>query len=137
MSFVVAVIVGVVVAAPVLALMAYISRERALDLLAVQLAAIAAVYAGSSLAEGGIPVFAAEMIGVVAFIVVALFGRWGSPAILAAGYSAHGAWDAIHHLGVISTFLPDWYAPFCLGYDGIVGGLRGCDVLATGMISVS
>jgi hypothetical protein len=121
MAFLVAIIVGIIVAVPVLALAKYISRERALDLMAVQLAAIAAVYAGSSLAGGGIPVFVAEMIGVTAFVVVALFGRWGSPAILAAGYFAHGAWDAIHELGVISTFLPDWYAPFCLGYDGIVG----------------
>ena len=118
--FVVAIVVGLVVAAPVLALMHYISRERALDLAAAQLAAIAAVYAGSSLAGGGIPVFIIEMVAVFFFVAIALFGRWGSPAILAAGYLAHGVWDAVHHLGAISTWLPDWYAPFCLGYDGIV-----------------
>ena len=119
MTFVLAMIVGVVIAAPVLALLAYIPRDRALDLLAVQLGAIAAVYAGSSLAGGAIPVLAVELVGVFAFAAVALFGRWGSPTILAAGYVGHGVWDAIHHLGAIPTFLPDWYAPFCLGYDGI------------------
>jgi hypothetical protein len=65
-SFGVAIVVGLVVAAPVLALMYYISRERALDLAAVQLAAIASVYAGSSLAGGGVSVFVAEMVGVFA-----------------------------------------------------------------------
>jgi hypothetical protein len=75
--------------------------------------------AGSSLAGGGVSVFVTEMVGVFAFIAFALFGRWGSPAILAVGYLAHGVWDAIHHLGAISTWLPEWYAPFCLGYDGI------------------
>jgi hypothetical protein len=119
-SFAVAIVVGLVVSVPVLALMVSLSRERALDLAAVQLAAIAAVYAGSSLAGGGVSVFVTEMVGVFAFIAFALFGRWGSPAILAVGYLAHGVWDAIHHLGAISTWLPDWYAPFCLGYDGIV-----------------
>ena len=120
MAFVIAIVVGVVVAAPVLWLMNWISRERALDLLAVQLAAIAAVYAGSSLAGNALGVFAAEFLGVAGFITVALFGRWGSPALLAAGYAAHIGWDLIHEVGVLPTFLPDWYAPFCLGYDGIV-----------------
>jgi hypothetical protein len=121
MSFVVAIVVGVVVAVPVLALAYWLSRERALDLLAVQLAAIAGVYAGSSLSLGGVDLLATEMIAIVAFVAAALFGRWESPTVLAAGYFAHGAWDAIHHLGAIATFLPEWYAPFCLGYDGIVG----------------
>ncbi len=122
MNFVLAAIVGVVMTAPVLGLLWYLSRERALDFLAMQLGAIAAVYIGSSLAAGGVPVLSVEIIGLTAFIAVALFGRWGSPALLAAGYFGHGAWDFLHHLGAISTFLPDWYAPFCLAYDFVVGG---------------
>ena len=43
------------------------------------------------------------------------------PALLAAGYFAHGGWDVLHHLGALPTLLPEWYVPFCLGYDGIVG----------------
>ena len=108
-------------AAPVLGLVYALSRQRALDFLAVQLAAIAAVYAGSSLTDGRVSVVAVEIIGVIAFLSSSLFGRWGSPAILATGYFAHGVWDVVHHLGAIPTFLPDWYAPFCLGYDWVVG----------------
>src|SRR5262245_46553972 len=112
-------------AAPVVGLVYVLSRSRALDFLALQLAAIAAVYAGSSLTDGRVSVVAVEVIAVSAFFTFALFGRWGSPVILAAGYFAHGAWDAIHHLGAIPTFLPDWYAPFCLAYDWIVGVFIG------------
>ena len=122
MSFVIALVIGVAMAAPVLALVHWLSRQRALDILAVQLGAIAAVYIGSSLAGGGVPVLSVEIIGLTGFVLVALYGRWGSPALLAAGYAAHGAWDFVHHLGAIPTFLPEWYAPFCLGYDFVVAG---------------
>ena len=112
-------------AAAAVGLVYALPRQRGLDFLALQLAAIAAVYAGSSLTDGRVAVVALEVIGVIAFIAVALFGRWGSPALLAVGYFAHGAWDAVHHLGAIPTFLPDWYAPLCLAYDWVVGVFIG------------
>ncbi|MGH7803709.1 MAG: DUF6010 family protein [Candidatus Binatia bacterium] len=120
MSFLIAIVVGVVVAVPVLVLAKRMTREGALDLMAVQLGAIAAVYVGSSLALGGIPLVATEMIGVTGFVVLALMGRWGSVSLLVIGYAAHAVWDLLHYWGVFLTFLPEWYAPFCLGYDGIV-----------------
>ena len=129
MSFVGAMIVGVTLAAPAVGLVYALSRQRGLDFLALQLAAIAAVYAGSSLTDGRVSVVALEVIGVVAFFSFSLFGRWGSPALLALGYFAHGAWDAVHHLGAIPTFLPDWYAPFCLAYDWVVGVFIGARFL--------
>jgi len=122
MSFVIAIVVGVALAAPVLWIVHSVSPQRGLDILALQLAAIAAVYVGSSLAGGGFALFSVESLGVMAFILAALFGRWGSPALLAAGYAAHGVWDLVHHLGPIPTCLPGWYAPFCLGYDFVVAG---------------
>ena len=116
-------------AAPAVGLVYALSRQRGLDFLALQLAAIAAVYAGSSLTDGRVSVVALEVIGVIVFFSCSLFGRWGSPALLAMGYFAHGAWDAAHHLGAIPTFLPDWYAPFCLGYDWVVGAAIGARFL--------
>ena len=108
-----------------LVLVYWLSCERTLDFLAVQFAAIAAVYVGPSLSDGRVSALAPEMIGVIALLSFSLFGRWNSPAILAAGYFAHGAWDAVHYLGTIPTLLPGWYAPFCLGYDWIVGAFVG------------
>jgi hypothetical protein len=73
-----------------------------------------------------------EIIRLTAFVLFSLFGRWGSPAILAGGYFAHGAWDAVHHLGAIPTFLPGWYAPFCLGYDWVVAAVVAAMFLRRG-----
>jgi hypothetical protein len=84
-----AIIAGVIAAVPVLALMYFLSRQRALDFLAVQIAAIVAVYIGSSLTDGRASAVAPEIIGAIAFFSFSLFGRWVSPAILATGYFAH------------------------------------------------
>lgn len=121
MSFLQAFVVGVLMTVPSLALAHALSRPRALDVLAIQLGAIAAVYAGASLAEGGLAVNVAEITVVFVFLGITLIGLWISPPVLAAGYFAHGAWDVLHHWGLIPTLLPDWYAPFCLGYDWVVG----------------
>jgi len=129
MSFATALVVGVLLAAPVLGLAYVLSRSRALDLMAMQLAAISTVYAGSSLAGGSFAVISAELAAITAFVAVSLFGRWGSPALLVVGYLAHGAWDILHHTGAIPTFLPDWYAPFCLAYDGAVGAFAAAFLL--------
>lgn len=131
MSFAAAIVVGVVLALPVLALAYFLPRSRALDLMAVQLAAIAAVYAGSSLAGGSFSVISVEVAAITAFFAASLFGRWGSPAILVVGYLAHGAWDIAHHLGSIPTFLPDWYGPFCLAYDLVVAAFVGAFLLGS------
>ena len=109
--------VGATAAVPTVGLGLYLARNRALDLLALQFAAIAAVYVGASLTKGQISVIWIETVAVVVFLLLALFGRWASPALLALGYFVHGLWDAVHHWGVIPGFLPDWYGPFCLGYD--------------------
>jgi hypothetical protein len=119
LSFLGPVVIGIILAVPGLALVYFLSRERALDILAVQLGAIAAVYAGSSLTDGRLSVLVPELTAITAFLAVALFGRWGSPALLTAGYVAHGAWDALHQVGAMSTALPGWYAPFCLSYDWV------------------
>lgn len=121
MSFLQAFVVGVLMTVPALALAYALSRQRALDVLAIQLGAIAAVYAGASLAAGGLAVNVAEITVVFVFLGITLIGLWISPPVLAGGYFAHGLWDVLHHWGLIPTLLPDWYAPFCLGYDWVVG----------------
>ena len=125
MGFVTATIVGVVLTAPLLALLYYLSRQRALDFLAVQLASIAAIYIGSSLSSGGVAVSATEIIAFSGFVALALFGRWDAPALLIAGYFAHGVWDIVHHVGAIQTYLPSWYGPLCLGYDFVMAAFVG------------
>lgn len=44
-----------------------------------------------------------------------------APALLAAGYLAHGLWDIVHGPRGIHTRIPWWYAPLCIGFDTVVG----------------
>lgn len=121
MSFAQAFVVGVLLAVPSLALAFYLPRQKALDFLAIQLGAIAAVYSGASLAVGDLSVNVIEISVVFVFLGFTLVGLWLSPQVLAAGFVVHGFWDAAHHWGLVEKILPDWYAPFCLGYDWVMG----------------
>ena len=120
MSFGMSIVVGLVLAAAFTAPLALLKREWALDFLTVQLGGIAAVYSGFALMDGRLAPATAEVAVTLTFLVVALAGRWFSPAILAAGYFAHGGWDALHSFGAVTTAIPSWYVPFCIAYDFLV-----------------
>jgi hypothetical protein len=120
MSFVSGMAIGAVMAAAVIAPVTLFDRDRALDLLAIQLAAIGAVYAGFALVDVRFSVQVTEIAVALAFFAVSAVGLWFSPLVLALAYVAHGAWDTAHHLGAVSTAIPRWYPSFCLGYDWLV-----------------
>ena len=120
MSFVSGMAIGAVMAAAVIAPVTLFARDRALDLLAIQLAAIGAIYAGFALVDVRLSVQVTEIAVALAFLAVSAVGLWFSPLVLALGYVAHGAWDTAHHLGAVSTAIPRWYPSFCLGYDWLV-----------------
>ncbi len=116
MSTSIAILIGLVSAAASIGILLALSRDRALDLCAIFLPAIATVYMGSSLA--GAPQTAVLEIGVATlFLVAAAIGRWNAPMVLVAGYAAHGLWDFLHEVGPLATALPAWYAPFCAAFD--------------------
>lgn len=120
MSFTTGMVIGAVMAAAVIAPVALFGRDRALDLLAIQLAAIGSIYAGFALVDARISVQVMEIFVALAFFAIAVVGLWFSPLVLALAYVVHGAWDAAHHLGAVSTAIPRWYPSFCLGYDWLV-----------------
>jgi hypothetical protein len=120
MSFVSGMAIGAVMAAAVTAPVTLFGRDRALDLLAIQLAAIGAIYAGFALVDVRLSVQVTEIVGALVFFAVSAVGLWFSPLVLALAYLAHGAWDTVHHLGAVSTAIPRWYPSFCLGYDWLV-----------------
>jgi hypothetical protein len=43
-----------------------------------------------------------------------------APAVLAAGYLAHGLWDSLHRHRGIHTRVSWWYVPLCIGFDVVV-----------------
>ena len=98
-----------------------LSRERALDLLALGLFGMATIYVGTGLADGRLAGAIIEIVVAVVFLAVAVLGRWYSPALLGAGWIAHGLWDAAHHPRGFPSPIPRWYPPLCLVYDAVVG----------------
>ena len=91
--------------------------EQALDLLTAILVAAAAVYIGAALAGKDRSSLALETTAAVAFIVVALLGRWYAVALLAWGYFAHGAWDFLHHRGIAGANAGRTFPVLCWVYD--------------------
>jgi hypothetical protein len=62
-----------------------------------------------------------ELLQVVAFGVLGLYGWRGSPYWLALGYALHPVWDfGVHYLGPGSSFAPMQYAISCISFDWIV-----------------
>jgi hypothetical protein len=91
--------------------------EQALDLLTAILVGAAAVYVGAALAGDDNSTLALETTAGIAFIAVALLGRWYAVAILAWGYFAHGAWDFIHHRSIAGANAGRTFPVLCWVYD--------------------
>ena len=91
--------------------------EQALDLLTAILVGAGAIYIGAALAGNDNSTLALETTAGLAFIGVALLGRWYASAILAWGYFAHGAWDFLHHRGIAGAKAGRTFPVLCWVYD--------------------
>ncbi len=91
--------------------------EWALDFLTAVLVAAGAVYIGAALAANDTRTLALETTVGVAFIAVALLGRWYATVILACAYFAHGAWDFLHHRGIAGANAGKTFPVLCWVYD--------------------
>lgn len=101
-----------------------LSDERQVELLALILAGIAAVYVGAALVQQSRTALAVEGFLAIIIAVLIVLGLWVSPYWLAAGYFGHALWDTAHHLprqSLPGVVLPRWYAPTCMLYDWSIG----------------
>lgn len=109
---------GIGLAIAAFLLVTQLPPERQLDVLAVALGAIGAVYLGSALAEKSRRSIVLEAIATVLCIALALAGLWLSPLALILGYGLHGIWDFLHHPVPVGAQIPQrWYPPLCVGFD--------------------
>ena len=113
--------IGLILALVTLAVWTFFPRQMVIELAAVSLAVIAAVYIGFALSDGREPVKRGETGTAILFIVISLAGLWITPWFLVLGYIGHGIWDWLHHTKHLQTDLVGWYPPFCAVYDLIVG----------------
>lgn len=81
----------------------------------------ALIYMGFAVFAGASSMWrATELMGLGLFTLVAVLGLRVSAWFLAAGWLAHGLWDALLHLTQHASFVPDWYPVVCLSFDLIV-----------------
>ncbi len=97
----------------------WLTRGASIELAAVSLAAIGAVYAGFGLQGGTRRQAGGEVAVALAFVAVSLTGLWVSPWAIPAAFAAHGFWDLAHHDHATLVAVPRWYPPFCAVYDCI------------------
>lgn len=113
---------GLILAAVTIAVLLLLSPGKAVELLAILLTAIGAIYIGSGLAGEQWRETKLETVAAVVTLLLALGGLWLSPYLLAIGYFFHGAWDILHHPEGIKTRIVKWVPPLCLVYDWLIAG---------------
>jgi hypothetical protein len=109
---------GGALALATLPLHALLPHRLSVELAALMLAAIGAIYIGFALRDGRTHAMTREIIVATLFLATAAIGLTVNPWAIPAGYLAHGVWDAAHHRHV-DTAMPRWYIPFCALYDWV------------------
>lgn len=99
----------------------FLNREQTTEFFAIILAVIGGAYIGFASLDGRPRQVIVEVAGVVTFTLCSVIGLWFLPILIPIGYIAHGFWDMAHHSHGIKTKITDWYIPFCLAYDWMVG----------------
>lgn len=91
-------------------------------LLATVLFAAAGAYFGFAFTETSARIWLLiELLQVIAFGVLGLYGWRGSPYWLALGWMLHPVWDfGLHYLGPGSSFAPMPYTIACISFDWVV-----------------
>lgn len=113
-----AALVGIALSLATLPLHFFLDARRSVDISAVVVAVIGAIYVGFALQRGSIKQIAVESVIAAIFVGVALAGLWWNPWVIPAGYVAHGLWDAFHHGRSHDLVeIPHWYPPFCAAFD--------------------
>jgi len=115
--------VGGVVVSAIAFLLSYFVKDLAgRTLLATVLFAAAGAYFGFAFNESTPRIWVLiELLQVIAFGTLGLYGWRGSPYWLALGYLLHPLWDfGVHHVGPGWTFAPLPYVIACISFDWVV-----------------
>ncbi len=113
MAFLVGVVLGILVWA--FGRIVGLDRERAYY--ATILAVVASYYALFAVMGNSMVALGLEVIGVVVFWALTVFGFRISPWYVVAGLAGHGAFDAIHNALISNPGMPIWWPAFCGSID--------------------
>ena len=112
--------VGLIGAVITLPLHLILPHALSVQLAAVIVAVIGAIYVGFALQAGSLLDQITESLAASVFLAAALIELWVNPWTIPVGYVLHGFWDFAHHRrghGLGPT--PTWYPPFCAIYDWV------------------
>ncbi len=92
---------------------------------AIGLVVAALVYVVAAAIRLNVAALLIEGPALIAFGVVAVAGdrRW--PALLAAGWALHVAWDVVPHVLIQQSYIGAWYPMLCISFDLVVAGYVG------------
>jgi Family of unknown function (DUF6010) len=102
---------------------AFLPPGASLAFAAVLVGIIAGVYFGFAVVNGSNNHQLVEFNVALMFGIAALLGVTVSTWFLPAAYLAHGLWDLAHHnrSPLVLVSIPQWYIPWCVVIDVIVG----------------
>ena len=101
----------------------FLPAEASLAFAAVLIGLIAGIYFGFAVTRGSPRDQFVEFNVSGGFAVAAILGMLVAPVILPLAYFGHALWDLAHHnrwkLSLVT--IPQWYVPWCVVIDVIVG----------------
>lgn len=102
---------------------AFLSPQASLGFAAVLIALIGGIYFGFAVVNGSPRDQFVEFNVSGAFAVAGLLGLLCWPLLLPLAYFGHAGWDLAHHrrLRLPLVAIPQWYVPWCVVIDVIVG----------------
>ena len=102
---------------------AVLTPAASLAYAAAVIAVVAGVYFGFAVANGSTRDQAVELSVAAMFATTGIVGLLAWPVLLPIAYFAHAAWDFAHHrrLRLPLVSIPQWYVPWCVVVDVIVG----------------
>ncbi|RMF59941.1 MAG: hypothetical protein D6748_05230 [Calditrichaeota bacterium] len=120
LPFILQSIAGVILAIPFIFIISRSKKWR--PLLALSLVITALIYVIFAVSFRGDEYrVLIEISGVFLYSIFALLGMKYTPLWISLGWATHVFWDiGLHLLGGGVHYAPDWYPPFCLGFDLLI-----------------
>lgn len=100
----------------------FIDHGPSVELAAVTVAVVGAIYVGFAVQAGTVRQIVVETLVATLFMAAGLASLWVSPWFAPAAFAAHGFWDWLHHGRAHSADLiapAAWYPPMCAAYDWV------------------
>jgi hypothetical protein len=123
-------VIGIVVALVVFGFARFTRFDRDGAFYPTVLVVVAHYYVLFATIGGSSDALPVELLGMAAFVLVAVLGFKRSSWLVAAGLAAHGVFDVVHPHVVQNAGVPEWWPAFCGAFDVGIAALLAVVALA-------